>query len=563
MLKKVKTLLLIFGMLVLVVLGSSCTKTPDDTESNTDATIEYIELFKDGNLRFEIIYADDIKSKATRFANDLSKTLGVHIDCKSETEECDAEFEVLIGGTNREASENAMQKIKVSADWLIQVDGNKIVIAAGSIEAYTVAFDYIQSNFIQTEQKNFFLPENCGVSDLIIDDEIYQQLAKSTIVYSADASERVVMAALKLKNKLNDCVGDQSMRISNDTGPQAEYEIWIGETKRDGDDAPDLFIYDYLIQKSEKTIQVKGGCGYAIENAINLLIEQIDSHELCEKYEYHFDTSLFNPLALNPTSFHPVWEGKITVPEWMTDIDEKIYAITDPTSRPMSAAHRGDRVHYPDNSLEGGLSAILLGMDAIEVDLQLTKDNVLVLFHDLTLERNTNVNDMKGKNGLPNSVNLCDWTYAELQQLSLLNSNWGTATKYKIPSFYEYLLAVDNRCFLRYDVKVENALTVADLYEITAIADCFASVFHRNIDSTLLLKYATSNPNLESLKYFYTLKSYLALPGHALRTKVSWVGTGSIEDYRAAYISAPEKLVGTDHVDIMSAFIAQYEPSLK
>ena len=90
--------------------------------------VEYIELFKDGHSRFEIIYADDIKAKATRFANDLSRVLEARVDCKSETEECDAEFEILIGGTNREASENAMQKIKVSADWLIQVDGNKIVI---------------------------------------------------------------------------------------------------------------------------------------------------------------------------------------------------------------------------------------------------------------------------------------------------------------------------------------------------------------------------------------------------------------------------------------------------
>ena len=100
-------------------------------------------------------------------------------------------------------------------------------------------------------------------------------------------------------------------------------------------------------------------------------------------------------------------------------------------------AHRGvfDNQKIPENSIASFKKALLFSY-AIELDVQLTKDNVLVVFHDDSLERMTH------KNGF-----VQEKTYAELQKLSLLN------TKEKIPTLKEVLNLVHGKVFLDIEIK--------------------------------------------------------------------------------------------------------------
>lgn len=90
-------------------------------------------------------------------------------------------------------------------------------------------------------------------------------------------------------------------------------------------------------------------------------------------------------------------------------------------------AHRGlfNNIDVPENSLPAFAKAAELGF-GIETDVQMTKDGVLVVFHDDTLERMT---FGRGK--------LCDHTYAELCELKLRGSNE------QIPTFEEFLQAAN------------------------------------------------------------------------------------------------------------------------
>lgn len=56
---------------------------------------------------------------------------------------------------------------------------------------------------------------------------------------------------------------------------------------------------------------------------------------------------------------------------------------------PRVVAHRGDSKHYPENTLPAFLSAVKMNIDIVETDVHLTKDGVVVIWHDNTLERNT------------------------------------------------------------------------------------------------------------------------------------------------------------------------------
>ncbi len=91
-------------------------------------------------------------------------------------------------------------------------------------------------------------------------------------------------------------------------------------------------------------------------------------------------------------------------------------------------AHRGlfdNENGIPENSLPAFERAAQEGF-GIETDVQMTKDGVLVVFHDDTLKR------MTGAEG-----RLCDLTYEQLQQLRLLQ------TDCKVPTFEQFLAAAN------------------------------------------------------------------------------------------------------------------------
>ena len=66
-------------------------------------------------------------------------------------------------------------------------------------------------------------------------------------------------------------------------------------------------------------------------------------------------------------------------------------------------AHRGASAYAPENTLEAFQLAVTQQADGVELDVQMTKDEKLVVIHDETIDRTT---DGKG--------NLRDYTYEQL-----------------------------------------------------------------------------------------------------------------------------------------------------
>lgn len=57
---------------------------------------------------------------------------------------------------------------------------------------------------------------------------------------------------------------------------------------------------------------------------------------------------------------------------------------------PLIIAHRGQRAEAPEQTLEGFVLAVERGAQLIEADVQLTRDGVLAMMHDPTIDRTTN-----------------------------------------------------------------------------------------------------------------------------------------------------------------------------
>lgn len=95
----------------------------------------------------------------------------------------------------------------------------------------------------------------------------------------------------------------------------------------------------------------------------------------------------------------------------------------------------------PENSLPAFARAAEQGY-AIELDIQITKDGRIVVFHDDTMKR------MCGNEG-----KISDYTYEELQQFHL-----GDSTE-KIPLLREVLQTVDGRVPLLIEIKMPGLST--------------------------------------------------------------------------------------------------------
>jgi glycerophosphoryl diester phosphodiesterase len=110
-----------------------------------------------------------------------------------------------------------------------------------------------------------------------------------------------------------------------------------------------------------------------------------------------------------------------------------------PDDKVMVVAHRGDWREAPENSVWAIKKAIEKGVDMAEIDLAMTKDSILVLMHDNTIDRTTT-----GK-GKPS-----DFTLEEIKKLNL-KDGLGVETQMKVPTLEEILDLSDGKILLNLD----------------------------------------------------------------------------------------------------------------
>ena len=99
----------------------------------------------------------------------------------------------------------------------------------------------------------------------------------------------------------------------------------------------------------------------------------------------------------------------------------------------ISFAHRGLSSRYPENTMLAYKKAIEAGSDGIELDVQMTKDNVPVLIHDETINRTCN-NKKKGY--------VRNYTYQKLSKIDFSYKFAGQVPFQKIPTLEEYFKLV-------------------------------------------------------------------------------------------------------------------------
>ncbi|KAL8942903.1 MAG: hypothetical protein Q9216_001378 [Gyalolechia sp. 2 TL-2023] len=149
------------------------------------------------------------------------------------------------------------------------------------------------------------------------------------------------------------------------------------------------------------------------------------------------DDAVYNTFAADPPSLDR--EPPSPLPSWTFAIKRE-----NGNKLPQTIAHRGYKAQHPENTMGAFRGAVEAGASAIETDVHLTKDGVVVLSHDTTLKRCF---------GKPDKIIDCNWGYvSDLRTIQEPHS--------AMPSLREllqYLASSEKEdTWLLLDVKLDN-----------------------------------------------------------------------------------------------------------
>ena len=152
---------------------------------------------------------------------------------------------------------------------------------------------------------------------------------------------------------------------------------------------------------------------------------------------------------------------KEAAPQYANRAEMIAAQIHNPNSKyVVVTCHRGDWRNYPENSIPAIESIIRMGADIMELDLKLTKDSVLVLSHDWTIDRCTTG---KGR--------VSDYTLDELKQFRLRRAHGVATDSLHICTLREALECCKDRICVNVDQGYEYYDMVLAITEELGVTD--------------------------------------------------------------------------------------------
>ena len=159
-------------------------------------------------------------------------------------------------------------------------------------------------------------------------------------------------------------------------------------------------------------------------------------------------------------------------PQYATRVEKILAEINDPNSDYIAViSHRGDWRNYPENSIPAIESIIRMGVDMMELDVKMTKDSVLVLMHDQTINRMTN-----GK-GL-----VSDFTYDSLKTFKMKRAHNVATDSVRVPTLREALLCCKDRILVNVDHAYPYYKEIVELTEELGVTGQVLMKGKSNID---------------------------------------------------------------------------------
>lgn len=156
-------------------------------------------------------------------------------------------------------------------------------------------------------------------------------------------------------------------------------------------------------------------------------------------------------------------------------------------------AHRGASGTAPENTIAAITSAIACGATMIEIDIQITRDNHIVVFHDEDLARTTN-----------GTGDIREHTFDEVRALDA--GSWFDAAfaSERIPSLDEAIAVIKGRAYLNIELKPMDGSERAQAIIGTVLSaidahDMFDATVFSSFDHRILLHIKHVRPDARTL----------------------------------------------------------------
>ena len=508
--KKTRILCLLLALFTVLAVLASCGEKPEkDTpagENTTPATEEVTTVptvpvevfFSKGDTNVKIVYASGSGSRVkssdvSALVTAVNQRFGMSLRSSTDktTKENAANKEILVGLTNREASANADKDLAAS-DFVVSLTGNQLVLLGGSDDATARAIRYFIGTFLAGEGDDLMVPEGLNYRWVFATEAATAiEVAKDYAVLFGEAgADSEKSAARSFAAKLASATGETvsaKAEVSVPNGGKysdtdcvvAGKEVLIGHTNRRETNRvlAELGPLDWVCRAVGEKIVLVGSTADGTVQAVNYFLDALCQGNVkslaAVDHTYLLSEVLTNPdsPAADYDAFVPVWASGFTVPAWMTSQNEKIYAVTAPDARNMSASIGGDGKNYPAHSLEALTSAVKAGVDLLVVNVYLTKDGIAVVAPGTALKLYTDVAKFAGKGDYPLSTDLGEWTYEQLRALHYTTAG-GEATQSGICSLYEAIHLARGRCLMSFlypgadlTETVKSMLTVQDAFD--------------------------------------------------------------------------------------------------
>lgn len=157
-------------------------------------------------------------------------------------------------------------------------------------------------------------------------------------------------------------------------------------------------------------------------------------------------------------------------------------------------AHRGYSARYPENTLLAVERALEVGAERIEMDLAITRDDVIVLLHDRTLDRTT---DGRGP--------VQSFPYTQIRDLDAGSWKSPAFTGEPVPTLADVLELVKGRGIVNLELKTRDRQTsvteriIDGLIELINDSDAYDYTIVSSFDALALLKVHERDPRLRLL----------------------------------------------------------------
>jgi glycerophosphoryl diester phosphodiesterase len=195
-------------------------------------------------------------------------------------------------------------------------------------------------------------------------------------------------------------------------------------------------------------------------------------------------------------------------------------------------AHRcitGDAA-IPENSIAALNRCIALGnvVNLVEIDPRITKDGVMVVMHDPTVNRTTN-----------GTGDVSDLTYEQVKKLRLKLPN-GTVTNDSVPSFRDFLLAAKDKMWINIDIV--DKVPYEPLYEIVKEYGMLDQIlFYINNNSNAINFLLTASP--AGIPFTYTSSASAAVGYKDIGISITQLSAANVLSTDLARIAAENGMV--------------------